>query len=244
MDIDRNSESTLGAALRRNNFAKILEIIVVFSVAFAIIKLAQPFVGENPLVRQSVVWIANVTMLILVWLGLKLRGESWNHLGLSRKFLTLKSFLLSLVVFVAALAGFVLGSIIMANIIGIPESADMSGYNYIQGNLPMLIGALISVFIVSSFGEEVIYRGFLITRIAEMGTGSRNWIRGAVLISSIIFGLVHFEWGLMGIVQTGFMGLALGISFIVLKRNLWILVFAHAYMDAILMIQMYFGAQV
>ncbi len=105
----------------------------------------------------------------------------------------------------------------------------------------MLLGALLAVFIVSSFGEEVIYRGFLITRISEMGGNGKNWLKVAVLISAIIFGLVHFEWGLTGIVQTGFMGLALGISFILVKRNLLALVLAHAYLDAILMIQMYLG---
>ncbi|MCH6576022.1 MAG: hypothetical protein IH795_12640 [Bacteroidetes bacterium] len=68
----------------------------------------------------------------------------------------------------------------MANIIGIPEGADMSGYNYLQGNLPMLLGVLLGIFIVSSFGEEVIYRGFLITRISEMAGNSKNWVKIAV----------------------------------------------------------------
>ena len=133
------------------------------------------------------------------------------------------------------------GEQIVPVIIGIPEGADMSGYNYLQGNLPMLLGALLGIFIVSSFGEEVIYRGFLITRISEMAGNSNNWVKIAVLISAIIFGLAHFEWGLMGMVQTGFMGLALGISFLFVKRNLWVLILAHAYMDTILMIQMYLG---
>ncbi|WP_249066604.1 CPBP family intramembrane glutamic endopeptidase [Halalkalibaculum roseum] len=137
-----------------------------------------------------------------------------------------------------------MGSIIMGMILGIPENADLSGYNYIQDNIPMLIIALLAVFIASSFGEEVIYRGFLITRISEIGGNRKVWVRIAVVLSSIVFGLVHFDWGLMGIVQTGFMGLALGISYIVLNRNLWVLVFAHAYMDAILMVQMYFGVSV
>ena len=81
----------------------------------------------------------------------------------------------------------------------------------------------------------------LITRISKMGGNSKNWVKIAVLITAIIFGLAHFEWGLMGMVQTGFMGLTLGISFLFVKRNLWVLILAHAYMDAILMIQMYLG---
>ena len=45
----------------------------------------------------------------------------------------------------------------------------MSSYEYLQGNLPMLLLSLAGVYIVSSFGEEVLYRGFLINRLAEIG---------------------------------------------------------------------------
>ena len=236
-----NSRVNLSKFLSNNKTMQFLEIFSLFIVAFVIIKTGLLFTGENPILKQAMVWLANITILFIVWLGLRLRGQTWSHLGLSLKNINLRSFLFSLVVFVAAMAGFVVGSIVMANITGIPESADMSGYNYLQGNLPMLILALVGVFIVSSFGEEVIYRGFLITRISEIGANKKSWIRLAVVVSSVIFGLVHFDWGLMGVVQTGFMGLALGISFLLVKRNLWILIFAHAYMDAILMIQMYLG---
>ncbi|MDR8392912.1 CPBP family intramembrane metalloprotease [Aliifodinibius sp. S!AR15-10] len=231
--------SAWGEALQDDVKIQIAEIFLVFTPAVLIILLAKPFVGQNPILSQSVVWVANIVMLMMVWGGLRLRGQSWSHLGLKLQHSKSKTFLYSILVFVAAMVGFVMGAIIMANIVGVPESADMSGYNYLEGNLPMLIAALVAVFIVSSFGEEVIYRGFLITRISEMGSGSKSWTRFAVFISAVIFGLIHFEWGLMGIVQTGFMGLALGISFLLVKRNLWVLVLAHTYMDAILMVQMY-----
>lgn len=231
--------SALGKALKQNKMARVLEIAAVLAVAFVIIAFILPFAGKNPIQRQSIIWLANIVMLFLVWLGLKLRGQGWEHFGLSSKYINLRSFLFSFLVFIAAVCAFVIGSIIMANITGIPESADMSQYNYLQGNLPMLLAALLAIFIVSSFGEEVIYRGFLITRISEFGGDTKKWLYTAVIISSIIFGLVHFEWGIMGIIQTAFMGLALAIAFILLKRNLIVLIFAHAYMDAILMIQMY-----
>jgi membrane protease YdiL (CAAX protease family) len=35
------------------------------------------------------------------------------------------------------------------------------------------------------------------------------------------------------------MGLALGVSYLVVGRNLWVTILAHAYMDTILMVQMY-----
>ena len=46
----------------------------------------------------------------------------------------------------------------------------------------------------------------------------------------------------MGVAQTTFMGLALGICYIKLKKRLWILILAHAYMDTILMVQMYLAS--
>ena len=43
-------------------------------------------------------------------------------------------------------------------------------------------------------------------------------------------------------VQTGCMGLALGVSYLVVGRNLWVTILAHGYMDTILVVQMYFAA--
>jgi len=40
-------------------------------------------------------------------------------------------------------------------------------------------------------------------------------------------------------VQTAFMGLALAIAYLVTKRNLWVLVLAHVYIDTLLLVQLY-----
>ena len=111
-------------------------------------------------------------MLIMVYLGIKLRGDTVKILGLTFEKPNRKGarllVLRALLVLVLGIVGFVLGSIVMANITGIPESSDMSGYDYLQNNFGMLLLTLAGVYIVSSFGEEVIYRGFLINRIKEL----------------------------------------------------------------------------
>jgi membrane protease YdiL (CAAX protease family) len=129
----------------------------------------------------------------------------------------------------------------MANISGMPESADMSNYEYLHNNVFMLILTLLGVYIVSSFGEEVIYRAFLISRLSELGLDSKNGKMAAVAISAVIFGLAHYEWGLTGIVSTAFMGLVMGI-FYLKYNNLWILVLAHAYMDTLLLVPLFFAS--
>jgi small-conductance mechanosensitive channel len=124
----------IGKQLQTNRLFKIGEILLVFIAAFVLIGLTKPLVGDDPILKQAAVWIANVLMLIIVWAGLKLRGETWNDFGLSFKSISLskgiKVFLRSLLVFVLAVAGFIIGSIVMANITGIPESANMSGVQW------------------------------------------------------------------------------------------------------------------
>jgi len=211
----------------------IAEIALVFVVAFAVIAVGWNIVGDDDFKRQAVVWVANVLMMATVWVGLRLRGQTWEVLG--------KTVLLSVAVLLAGVAGFVVGSIVAVNVTALRAGADMSGYDYMQGNLPMLLLALAAVYVVSSFGEEVIYRGFLMNRVAEIGGSSKLAWRIAVVISAVVFGLVHFSWGLFGVIQTTFMGLALAIAYLAVGRKLWVLVLAHAYMDTALLVQLYLG---
>ena len=236
---------TLGRLLDESRAAKVAEILLVGVVAGATVAGGWGLVGDRPLARQAVVWIANVVMLSMIWLGLHLRGQTWQHFGLSFRFggarTLLRTVLQAIVVLVLALAAFIAGSVLMAGWAAGSEAADMSGYSYLQGNLPMLLLALAGVYVVSSFGEEVVYRGFLMNRAAEMTTGSNAaWIT-AVVVSAIVFGFAHIDWGIVGIVQTTLMGVALSISYLVVKRNLWVLVLAHACIDTLLLVQLYLG---
>jgi hypothetical protein len=222
------------------------EILLVFLPAFLFIKIMSSWVGEDAIRSQGVVWVANVLMLAMVWTSLKLRGQSWKDFGLTLTRVSptegLRIFGLSLLVFVIGVSAFLIGSILMANITGFPESADLSKYDFLKDNLGMLFISLAGVYIVSSFGEEVIYRAFLINRISELANATKYSTVIAVILSSVFFGLIHYEWGPMGMVQTGFMGLAMGICYIKLKKRLWILILAHAYMDTVLLVQMYMAS--
>ncbi|RLD90123.1 MAG: CPBP family intramembrane metalloprotease [Bacteroidetes bacterium] len=240
---NNNSKTKIGHLLNTNRIVKISEILLVFILAFALIKILTPYAGDNQLLKFGIVWCTNILMIGLVWLGIKLRGQKWSDFGLTFGRIRLKEsfriFLLSLLVCILGLAGYMLGTLIMANISGMPESADLSVYEYLHNNIFMLILTLIGVYIISSFGEEVVYRAFLINRISELGLDTKYGKIATVLISAVIFGLVHYEWGPTGMVSTGLMGLVLGICYMKLKKKLWILVLAHAYMDTLLLVQVY-----
>ena len=64
---------------------------------------------------------------------------------------------------------------------------------------------------------------------------------GGVAISSVLFGLLHVYQGLSGVVITGTIGLVFAISFVLLKRNLWVLIIAHGLILLMSFTAIYFG---
>ena len=242
-----NVKTKIRYLLNTSKIAKISEILLVFILAFVLINVLKSYTRESLELKMAVIWSTNIFMLILVWLGIKLRGQKWSDFGLTFGRISLKEsriiFLRSLLLCTLGLIGYLIGTFVMANITGMPESADMSNYEYLHNNIFMLILTLFGVYIVSSFGEEVIYRAFIINRLTELGLDTKFGKMATVAISSIIFGLVHYEWGPTGIVSTALMGLVMGIFYLRFKKKLWILVLAHAYMDTVLLIQIYLTSQ-
>ena len=234
------SESQLMA---KDRFGRAAEILVLMVGMGILLYLALPFAGDNLVFQQAIFFSLNLLLLAYIWGSLKFRNQNIDAIGLSfgiparRTFI--KVVLWSIPVFIGAVAAFAVGAIIMANIVGMPEPADMSRYDYLQGNPGMLVLSLIGIWFVSSFGEEVVYRGYLMRRFVEIGGGGDKiwWL--AAVVSALIFAIAHYEWGPAGMVQSGFMGLALGIAYLKLNRNLWITVLAHAYMDTMLMLQLF-----
>ncbi len=82
--------------------------------------------------------------------------------------------------------------------------------------------------LVAGTGEELAYRGFLITALATLPGGA--WV--AVGTSSASFGLLHAYQGWLGIVRTGLLGALFGAAF-VLTRDLWAIMIAHAGIDLV-----------
>jgi membrane protease YdiL (CAAX protease family) len=121
------------------------------------------------------------------------------------------------------------------------DAPDVSRFNAVQGNLKVLLTMVPMVWLTSAFPEEVIWRGFLMTRVAKLGGGSRGAWGMALVLTSVHFGLIHFYQGVAGMVATGIMGLLYGLAFLLLGRNLWVVIVAHAASHALSFTAMYLG---
>jgi CAAX protease family protein len=223
---------------------KIIHLVIPFAMAGVFLPISLSLGKDDPVLNQILIWLFNALVIGWIWYDLKSRGQGWEDFGFSLKFKKAdlgKRILQSLLVLIITVAAFFVGSTIMLNLgVSLAES-DLSGYEFLKGNPLILIGVLLAVYIGSSFAEEAFYRAFLITRFQELFNMGRAGKHIAVVLGAIIFGFAHFAWGPMGIVQTTFMGLALGYCFLKFGRNLWVVILAHIYMDTILMLQIYFS---
>jgi len=114
--------------------------------------------------------------------------------------------------------------------------------NEIAGNPRVAVLALLIVWTFAAFGEEIAYRGYLITRGADVGARSAVAYWVAMLLVSILFGYGHYYKGPSGIVDSGIAGLILGTAYLLAGRNLWAAILAHGFIDTFGVIAAFFGS--
>lgn len=93
-----------------------------------------------------------------------------------------------------------------------------SGVEYYSGILPGLGGVIqaVTLLIVSPVTEEIIFRGLILTALQKRF----HWVI-AVLVSGLLFGLIHFmAGGTVLVLGATVMGIVLGVSFVKTKSIL------------------------
>ena len=113
---------------------------------------------------------------------------------------------------------------------------DLSKLDYLRGNVPGLLVLLPTIWITAGFCEEVIYRAYAITRFDRLFGSSAISAAAAIVLSATVFALAHWYQGVVGMLVTGFAGLALGILFVARSRNLWSNICAHIVVDTVSLI--------
>ena len=103
------------------------------------------------------------------------------------------------------------------------------------------IGCFVAGVDVCRFRRRDRYRGYLLTRAADIGrrSAAAYWI-GIVLVS-ILFGYGHYYKGASGVIDSGVAGLILGTAYMLAGRNLWASILAHGFIDTFGIIDAFFG---
>lgn len=109
---------------------------------------------------------------------------------------------------------------------------DMSQFESVQGNVIMLIVWLALAWVVAGGGETMAFIGFVQTRLTQVigSTGVRLAV--SVLLSSLLLGLLHTEYGIVGVTISAVDGIFYNIVRY-RHRTLWAAILAHGFTDTI-----------
>jgi membrane protease YdiL (CAAX protease family) len=169
----------------------------------------------------------------MIWLFSWLKGTGWSDLGFKRPDSWLRIIVVGL--FIAIVLQ---GAALLQIKLGGP-SPDISSFSQIKNNPWALLGYLVIAWTSAGFGEEIIWRGFIMTQISRLfGSGKTGWTIG-LLSSAFLFGLIHAYQGIVGIVMTGLTGILFGLVFLKAQTNLWASIFAHAFTDSLAFLLIY-----
>ena len=208
------------------------ELILAELVVFAFIFTAD---------WQGLIWFSKTPYLLaLGWISLRLRGLGWKDIGWSRY----RSWGLTLAIGIAsgiaieAFELFVSGPL-LTRLTGKPP--DLEDFRPLIGSIKWLLLALAGTWTLAAIGEEFVYRGYLLNRLADLGNRSRAaWIF-ALLTGSVVFALAHTYQGPTGVIEAGLDGLLLGALYLRCDRKLLLPVIAHGVTDTVDVLLIYLG---
>jgi membrane protease YdiL (CAAX protease family) len=112
------------------------------------------------------------------------------------------------------------------------QRQDVSAFEDLRGNVGLLVLYLAASWVLAAFAEETAFRGYLQTRLCDVLGDDRAGVLIATLVSSTLFGLLHTEQGVVGVVVAAFSGAV----FTLLRyrcRTLWAPILAHGFDDTI-----------
>jgi membrane protease YdiL (CAAX protease family) len=228
--------------LEERGSGTLLGILLVF-VPFGFVASVGEGLETGSAISYGLITLAYVLGLAIATLVLRQWGWNWRAIGLARPASWGRTALQAVGATLVSLAILVALQVMVQIFLG-PTApvSDQSEYNPISGNLPLLLGMLAAAWTTAAFGEEMLFRAFMINALGRPFQQTRVTVALTVVGSSVIFGLAHFAWGWMGVLETTLFGLVLGTIYVRSGRNLWVTIIAHGLANTAKFLLLYSGA--
>ena len=179
-------------------------------------------------------------LFVLGWISLRLRGQRWKDVGFTIApnwpVLLFVGFLVGLGM--EALELFVTQPA-LTKVLG--KGPDLSQLNSLIGNANKLVVALVLFWVVAAFGEELVYRGYVMNRVAGVLGGFKAAWTVSLIFMLALFGLHHFSQGVTGVTENIIDGAILGGLYLATGRNLLAPIIAHGVTDTVDVLLIYSG---
>lgn len=207
--------------------------LFVFELAtFAAIFWAD-WAGYVPLSKTPFLFVA-------AWIFMVVRGVTWRSVGLR---LPANWSLLLVAGVVAGVGVFLLEFFGTQQLIfrATGQYPDLHEFDGLVGNIELLGILLAANLVLAAFGEEMVWRGYALPRVASvLGGGAASWVV-ALLFVNAGFGLAHLYQGFPGVIEATIGGVLYGAVYLLAKRNLIVPMAAHFTSNTIDFTLMYLG---
>ena len=179
-------------------------------------------------------------LLLIGWISLRIRQIPWSAVGFTLN----RSWARTLIFGIAG--GLILELFqlfvtqpLLTRLTG--KQPDLSDFQSFHGNIKYCLLGLVFAWTFAAFGEELVWRGYLMNRAAGLLCGTRAaWICSLVLVNAV-FGCAHSYQGLTGILEEALAGLFLGLMYLRSGKNLAVPILAHGVSDTLDVVLMFFG---
>lgn len=205
-------------------------IIAIEILCFLALLLVFPYLGYADFI------VIYLIVAALIWL----RGTSWSELGLSQPVRWRSTLTFGISFFFIYLF---LDTVVIAPLLFrfFHQQPHVGLFTSIHGNLAYLFGGVLTAWTHAGFGEEMIYRGYLLNRVTDLfGRKPLGWTI-ALFVQAIGFALGHLYQGMSGVVNTIIYALLIGCFYLIIRRNLWACAIAHALSDSLSFLLVFFG---
>lgn len=168
-----STRDRIGSFLNHNKIIVVIELVVILGLALA---------SSSP--------TGIVPIVCVIGFSFWVRKVAWRDIGFVRP-KNLPIIVLLGVIFgigLQILDNYYLGPLIR-QLTNTPT--DLSLFKSLSGNVTALVAAIALSWTIAAFGEELIFRGYLMNRIADVaGRDQMGWVI-ALVGSSFVFGIVH-----------------------------------------------------
>jgi membrane protease YdiL (CAAX protease family) len=226
---------------------RLIDIMIVFAVSVLAFLLedfvsAQGWVTVGAEARGVSAVLAGAFAAVgVVWM----RGGTLADLGFRRPERWSRVPLQVAAILAAFIAVQTLVPLLISSFMSVPlPEPDFTRHDAVAGNLGTAIAMLLILPLTASIPEEIIYRGFLIGRFSDLFGLNAGGAVMAVLVQALIFGAVHFQWGIGGMIMTVVMGLVWGTAYLLCGRNLWVVILAHSAGHVLFVVQLYLAKSI
>lgn len=204
----------------------VLELVLLAAIFYA------DYAGLIPLSKTPVI-------VALGTLSFWMRGRSWKDGGFAEwcswKTLGYGAILGVALAFFSIL---VTQPILKAVTGGTPDLSDLKD---IEGNIQLLFIFFGLNWVLAAFGEEMSYRGYLLTRVLDLFSKSRAAEWACVTVVGILFGVAHFWQGPIGMTENAVNGVLFGAIYLATGRNLWFMIALHGVSNMVDFTMIFYG---